>query len=595
MNRSFKSARPPTVFKAVGFLGLFFLLAVVMMINIVPPASGYEISLYGVYPWYFWTALILTIFSGQIIILGSAVYGDENDRSWAFGVTLILLSNSVLLSMPYIRGYPIYGRGDVLTHLGFVRDTAEIGIAGNIYPLLHISVQSLSHATGLPTSAVINFFPIIMSFVFFGGLTYLVISLFKREHGLFCLAFITIPFVGGAHSTAVPFSLSVLFVPFVLYLLFKEQQTNAISIRVAFVLALVGLVLYHPLTAIMLMIAFGMYVTIKRTDPFRTEWPGPTMVASLTTVIFAAWYLRFTGIVRRFEIVTERILGSSEGETDLEGYAGTVDAYSPAFIDLVEVTVIRYGVEVLLFGLAAVFVVYSAYQWIRKGSRLTLSLLFFSCVFLLFTGLSVAFLVNDFLVGWGRPLAIGKIFATILAASVFYRFWNSNSLRSWRPVVSLSLITVLLILSVLVVFSVFPTLTATQHNHQVTEMEIDGMEWMLENRNVDIPMDVHRFNQYRFEHLHNGTLNETVRQYNTRPPDHFGYDSSDAIGESYEQDSYLVINRLGEETYPKQFPGYEEYWRFTPADFDQLEQDRSVSRIYDNGEVRTYYVTTQST
>jgi hypothetical protein len=55
-----------------------------------------------------------------------------------------------------------------------------------------------------------------------------------------------------------------------------------------------------------------------------------------------------------------------------------------------------------------------------------------------------------------------------------------------------------------------------------------------------------------------------------------------------------MVNRLGEETYPKQFPGYEEYWRFTPDDFAQLDDDRSVSLIYDNGEVRTYHVRTTS-
>ena len=52
-----------------------------------------------------------------------------------------------------------------------------------------------------------------------------------------------------------------------------------------------------------------------------------------------------------------------------------------------------------------------------------------------------------------------------------------------------------------------------------------------------------------------------------------------------------MINRLAEETYPRQFPEYEEHWRFTPQDFEQLDNDRSVSRIYDNGEVRTYRVT----
>lgn len=578
--------------KPTALVGLCFLLVVVAIINFVPPASGYEISLYGAYPWYFWAALISTIFSGQLVILGSAIYGGEDDRSWVFGVALILVSNTILLLMPYIRGYPVYGRADVLTHLGFVRDLRVIGIEGNIYPLMHLHVQALSHATGLQPSAVINLLPIVVSFACFGGMFYLVVGLLDRSHALFCLPFTIIPFVAGSHSVVVPFTLSVLFIPFVLYLLFKEQRTAAISFRLFLVVSVVGAVLYHPLTGLLLLPTFGMYVGLKLVEPFRSRWVGPTKVASIAGVVFAAWYLQFLGIMNRFKTVYTRILGRDESASDLDTYAGTVEAFSPRVVDLIEVMVLRRGVGILLFGLATAFLVYAVYRWWQRGTGQNLLLLCFSCAFVLFAGLSVVFLVNDFIVGWGRPLAIGKIFATVLSASLFYYLWNVEGSRSGRPVVGLSVAIILLALTVLVVFSVYPTLGATQSNHQVTDMEIDSTGWMLENRNTDVPLDGYRLSLYRFEHLHHGTLNETIQRDATqRPPDHFGYDRSDALGEFYEEDRYLMINRLAEETYPKQFPGYEEQWRFTPDDFEQLDHDRSVSQIYDNGEVRTYRVT----
>jgi len=580
--------------KLTALVGLCFLLVVVAVLNIVPPATGYEISLYGAYPRYFWIALIGAIFSGQLVILGSAIYGEQRDRSWVFGVALILVSDAILLLMPYIRGYPIYGRGDVLTHLGYVKDLSEVGIDGNIYPLMHLHVQALSHASGLPPSTVINLLPVVVSFVCFGGMFYLVVGLFDRTQALFCLPFVTVPFVGGSHSLVVPFTLSVLFVPFVLYVLFKEQQTTAISIRVALVVTIAAAALYHPLTAFMMLPVYGMYVGLKRAEPFRSRWQGPTKVASLATVIFAAWYLRLYGIINRFETVYERVLGRAESASELDTYVGTVNTYSPRLVDLVEFILLRYGVGMLLFGLATVFIAFALYRWLSSREGQNLFPLFFSCAFLLFAGLSVAFLLNNFIAGWGRPLAIGKIFAAVLSASFFYYLW-SDDVPPGRSIITLSLAVCLLSLAVLSLLSVYPTLEATQNNHQVTEMEIDGTEWMLENRNSEIPLDGHRLAQYRFEHLHNGTLNETIRRYETRrPPDHFGYDRSEVLGAFYEQDRYLMVNRLGEETYPKQFPGYEEHWRFTPDDFAQLDDDRSVSLIYDNGEVKTYYVRTTS-
>ena len=577
--------------KPTALVGSCSLLAVVAIINLVPPADGYEISLYGAYPRYFWVALIVTIFSGQLVILGSAIYGRERDRSWVFGVALILASDAILFLMPYIRGYPIYGRGDVLTHIGYVRDLSEVGIDGNIYPLMHLHVRALSHATGLPPSAVINILPVVFSFVCFGGLFYLAVGLFERSHALFCLPFVIVPFVGGSHSVVVPFTLSVLLVPFVLYVLFKEQRTTAIAIRVVLVASIIGSALYHPLTAVMMLPVYGMYVGFKRAEPFKSRWRGPTKIASLATVVFAAWYLQTYGIINRFETVYERVLGSAESASELDAYVGTVNTYSPRLVDIVEIVLIRYGIAMLFFGFATVFIVFAIYRWRRNGTGQNLFLVFFSGSFVLFAGLSVALLLNNFIAGWGRPLSIGKIFAAVLAASLFYFLWKVDDVPSGRPVVSLSLAAVLLSVAVLAPLGVYPTLAATENNHQVTEMEIDGTEWMFEHRNAEITLDGHRLVQYRFEHFHNGTLNETVKQYETRrPPDHFGYDRADALGAFYEQDRYVMVNRLAEDTYPKQFPGYEEYWRFTPEDFDRLAHDRSASQIYDNGEVRTYLV-----
>lgn len=577
--------------RPTAFVGLCFLLVVVAMINIVPPAGGYEISLYGAYPQFFWVALIVAIFSGQLVILGSAIYGGERDRTWVFGVALILVSNAILLLMPYIRGYPIYGRGDVLTHVGYVKDLTEVGVDVNIYPLMHLHTQALSHATGLPPSAVINFLPVVVSFVCFGGLFYLAVGLFDRTQALFCLPFVIVPFVGGSHSVVVPFTLSVLFIPFVLYILHKEQETTAIPIRVVLVVSIVGSALYHPLTAILMLPTYGIYVGFKRAEPFRSRWQGPTKIASLATTIFAAWYLQAYGIISRFEKVYQRVLGSAESASKLDAYVGTANTYSLRFVDVVEFIFIRYGVAMLLFGFATVFIAFALYRWLRNGTGQSLFLLFFIGAFILFAGLSVAFLLNNFIAGWGRPLSIGKVFAAVLSASLIYYLWKQNKSVSWRSVVGLSLAVLLVAFTTLALVGVYPTLAATQNNHQVTEMEIDGTEWMFENRNSEIPLNGHRLVPFRFEHFHNGTLNETVRQYEARrPPDHFGYDRADALGAFYEQDRYLMVNRLAEETYPKQFSGYEEYWRFTPDDFDQLSHDRSVSRIYDNGELRTYRV-----
>lgn len=571
--------------KALAVAGLFCLLAAIGILNTVPPADGYEISLYRVYPWHFWGALVVALFIGKAVIVGSKMYAAPDDRSWVFGLGLVLVSGGVLLFIPVVRGYPVFGRGDVLTHIGFVHDITEIGITGNIYPLMHLLVHSLSQATGLPPAAIIKFVPIAVSLVFFGSLFYLMLNLYNRTHAFYALPFVLILFVG--YKQAVPFVLSVLYVPFVLYLFVKEQRTRAIPVRVFLVASVFGLVLFHPLTTMFLIVVMGLYLGVKATSHFRARWSGPTLVPSLMVVLFSAWNLHFIGIVRRFEAFVERFTGAVGGESRLEQVSQTVNTFSPDLFDLVVLAIFDYGI-LLLYAFALLFVLFVVYLRIHGQKDLNIFLTLFIGVVVLFTGLSAVLFVNDFVIGWGRVLYFGNLFAAVLAASLFYFLHRHLDFETQRNTFTFSLGAVLFVLTLLVVFTAFASIPARTYNEQVTEMEIDGSEWILDNRNETVPVDQSGLALWRYENFHEGTLNTTVRKQDTQPPDHFGYDGNETLGQSYEQDRYLVVTALGRWTYPEVFSDYPEYWRFTPVDFGRLERDTSVSRIYDNGDFEAY-------
>ena len=80
-----------------------------------------------------------------------------------------------------------------------------------------------------------------------------------------------------------------------------------------------------------------------------------------------------------------------------------------------------------------------------------------------------------------------------------------------------------------------------------------------------------------------------IRYENTTPPDHFGYENSINFGNNYKEDRYLIISYLGKILYPKMYPNYREYWRFTSDDFNKLKNDKSVIMIYSNQGFETYY------
>ncbi len=581
--------------KLIALVALLFNLLMVATLFVVPPADGYEPSLYDAYPWFFWVFVLGAFFMGQLAIFRSARSGYDGDRSWVFGLASLFIVNAVLIFMPYIRGYALYGRSDVMTHLGYIHHITADGVvgSGNIYPNMHILVRILAFATGLEPSQVINLLPPIFSMVYFGAMYLLVVRLFDdRSMVLFALAFVAIPVGGASHVLAVPYTISVLFVPFFLYLFVKEQQTNALTVRVALLVSLVAIIIYHPLTTLFLLAIFGLYYGIKLTRYFDDEHLGPTNVVSLSLAIFTAWYYNFAGIIYRFETILNVFLSQSGGDSTLQQYSSTVTETQPALLDLVKVGMFKYGTSGIEAALGLAFVVLALYLWRQDLFRPNIYTAFITIVFLAFVGVSVPFFVADLIVGVGRPLVFARITGTILAGLLFYLVWRFVGSSEDRLGIDVSMYAVVLFLVYLSVFSLYWSPLMSRTNNQVTDMELDGSEWLFEHRNQEMLINNFGINHGRFYDKEFGPYErpDTIRRSGALPPAHFNYTENPKLGQNYQQDTYLLLTQKGRVTYPAKFPGYESHWSFTPQDFDRVETDPSVTQFYTNGEFDGYYV-----
>jgi hypothetical protein len=579
------------------FVGVVLTLLAIVIVILIPPARGFEPSLYQVFPWYFFALIGGAILVGFLPVYRTARGRAVDARTWMLGLVPVLVSNALLLFMPYIRGYPVYGRADVLTHVGFARNIATSGVvSNNIYPNTHLLVNALAYATGLDIATVINLIPPAISFVYIGAM-YLLARVIFDDDSLFLLAVpFTILLIGGrAHLGPVPYGMSVFLVPFALYLFIKEQQTKAISCRIALIVALVSLIIYHPLTALFLMFVILVYILAKKSRRFSAEHIGPTNIGSLAFAVFATWYLNFAGIIFRLESVLNVLVGSTETTSTLDSYTATVSRTSPELIDLVRIAIFRYGKSMLLFTLAGLFILAIVLWYLNGVWSPTLNI--YTAVFMIcFTGFavgSVLFLVNNLIVGWGRPLMFANIFSTLLAGGLFYVYYRRLSDRD-SPLRSLDISygVVMVLLVGLVVFSLYPSPLTTHMNVQVTDMELDGTDWLFEHRSENIQTEEFGLSQHRFYEVHNGEqpLPDGLRRHETRPPPHFNYTEHQTIGESYTSDTYLMITEYGRVTYQVKFPEYEQFWQYTPEDFSRLERDPTVSRMYDNGELDLYYI-----
>jgi hypothetical protein len=499
--------------------------------------------------------------------------------------------------MPYIRGYPAYGRGDLLTHIGYVLEIQATGgdPFQNIYQNIHQLVIALSYATGLEPSRVINSVAGVISVFSILASYALVATVFDRRRALMTLPFVVALIGGRAYMTAAPFAQSVLMLPFVLYLFVKSQQAESFAIRLPLSLFVMALILYHPLTAVFLIFVFlihhGVTVVWNRGAPSERSLQASSITSGttiqLSIVVFLAWYYNFIGIILRFETVFQRLLDPGSSQTKLDTYSSTISQFSPALTDLMQVGLVKYGETGFLLGIGSLFVLSLVWLSLTGRRPATPYLLTFGLGFVLFSAFGVLFMFVDLIGGFGRPLMFAQYFAAFAAGSLLYRCY---AYFDWQSGVTAVATIVLVTLVAISVFGLYHSPAGGESNHQLTDQDFTGAEWYFDNDlNVE-PLQEQGIHMYRFEHALNGSESDNVPQEGTRPPSRFNYSVYSTFGESYNETQYYVLTERARVFYPTVYPDYENDWSYRPEDFDRLSRDPTVSQVYDNGEFDIYRI-----
>ena len=579
--------------KGVALLGVLFLLVAIMIVIAVPPANQYEISIYRVYPHSFWVSVVGAMIVGSLLIITSV--RTSASRWWVFGFLLMLGTNALLLLLPFIRGYYMLGRADGLSHLGYVQDIASYGdLGGNIYPPMHLLVLVVADATGSDPRIIAMVIPVIFSGIYFGAMFYLVVHLVdSRERILFVLPFVMLPILRQSHVGFRPIDLAVMILPLVLYVFVKGQRNPSVPIRSTFVIILFALIVYHPLTALFLIGVFLLYIMARWAPQVRKQYATPTNLVSLSGVLFVGWYSSSTAIILRFNRIYTTLFGSQGGESPAEGYTQAAAEASPALVDLIRVVTFKYGIELVLFSLGFLFFVLGIFLFLHKRYVPTTYTIMFVGMVGLFGGGGLTFLFADLIVPPDRSFQFAKIGAVLITGQLFYLLWDRVDWNRRQPSIQIGVriffVAIIILLIVLSTFSLYESPLASEKNHQVTEMEVDGTEWLVAHGHASSDLLEFGMSYRRFFEAEHGL--RASKPFNANaPPDHFNYDEQKYLGQSYINDRYLTLTRHGRIVYPEAFPNYPENWRFTPSDFDRLERDRTISRIYDNGGYTQYMV-----
>lgn len=580
---------------AVGYL----MLAVAFVAAVSSRATGYELSIYTASPTLFWVGFAVAM---CVAIVISVTAYDTLDG--ALALALAVLAMAGVFALPVLRGYYFYGHGDSLVHLGW----AKAFVAGIleptelIYPGSHLFAGLLAAAAGIPLREALMLVALLFKLLFVVSVPLAVYTMYRNRYAVFLGGFSALLLLPvnhiSFHEFFHTFSLTGMFTPFVLYLLFAHvtgrhadpslpSRLTATSLLLPAVSA--ALVILHPQAAFNVLIIFGSIVAVQ--VGYRWLHPSHTISQSrgihgqfvVLFVVFALWVGQFENTYRTLELMFTSIQGVVMGSEQ----AGGIIQQRATSSTSIGISPVELFVK--LFGVSALYVLLSVGVVLRKlgGHRLdpfknadTAVMYFaYSGVVLVpfivvhFLGEIDAYLFRHI----GFAMVIGTILGTIAlchlsAVGIGDRLGGVGT-RSVVGVVA----AVVLVLSVLVVFG---SPYIVQPNSQVTQPEMEGYGQLYDHQDDDVPITGLGRNGERFVGalLYEGNvtfglpMNGTV--FNNRLPEH------------YETDRYLAVSEYDR---TRELDVYREL-RYTRTGLRRLQTTPGIHRVQTNGDLNVYYI-----
>ncbi|MCK4443681.1 MAG: hypothetical protein KAW09_04000 [Thermoplasmata archaeon] len=604
-----------TLIHFLSILGLLSLTISIAMSLQVSPAMNYEISIYSSLPVEVWGLFIFGAAIGTFVVILCATMREEDRKWWVLGGLILVISITWVLTLPVVRGYPAYGRGDPLTHIGEIRDIILYGQIGssNFYPVTHILGAELSQVLDLSPTAVAMLIPpylSLLSMLFYYVLTR---TIFKsRLIALFCLPISAILFYSYYHVGLFPAAFSLFYLPFVFFVYFKSSKHNKKEYRALLLVLMVLYPLLHPLTALILILFLvvmevskkwpSRFLRSKEKRTFRYTKPSVSLnPAFLSFIVFFIWLSSFSIMAGGIKRVASSITGGLALESVTGMTAEKLSLLGMSGYQFLELFIRMYADNLIpiMLSLVAVVLIFkrSAHHKMEESlfeAKRTCYLFATSIVVFIFLLLNTAFVLSPNRI---IDLNFGMVFTPILSAYLVFRFVYDRESSKSRKVALLASTSLIVFCLAVAVVGVYPSPEIRQPNDQVTNAEFVGMEWLFSQKdNPTMILDatprtmIHRYADalrgVRWREERDDIFTSFPRDANMIPY-HFGYDDHDRLNESFSSDRYMVLTSFDFVTYTTLWKGI---GRLNETDFDMLQLDVSVSRVYSNGGLSVWVI-----
>ena len=596
------------MYKALALLALVCLDVALWVIATTPPVSGFEISLYDAYPWYFWLLIWTSIACGISILIHHAFSTDQRSRWWVAGLMIVISTNVVVLLLPAFRGYFISDLADEVSHLGMIKQVLLEGRAtNNVYPISHILAGEVCDVTGLDARMVMKIIPVFFYLLYMIGLYLLARSVVEKlGTRLLVMALGSVLLFLYFEYMFMPTQFLLCLVPLTLMLLAKKRTTkDRLAYTVLLIVMLILMPFTHPFGSLCVVATLLVAVIATLTSRFLSRkhkrenehgaFPAGAVVlpASILFVTFSLWFyhssLFGTAVSQAWQSI---VSGYGQSEARMIAEKGQQGGVTPIVFLKLLINTNGHDLIFMLLSLLAILLVLR--QWRKSRNAPTADHVFLALLFMFFTLFYAATLLGTFAdVGQTRTMCWALMASTLLSGIVLYEW--AIRLNSARLRLCVSLLTLAILASAVIgLLSVFPSPHIGVPNGQATEMNWNSMEWFLARKTSDETLYLaSEFPRRAPEAIYGW---ESPKRADagafSRIPPGFGYRDNETLAYAFDSDRYIVITEFDRAYFIDLWKNVTDM--ATPDDFNKLDTDHAVNRIYDNGDTEILRVSVSS-
>ncbi|NLE05061.1 MAG: hypothetical protein GX638_09725, partial [Crenarchaeota archaeon] len=535
--------------KILSILCFVLILLSLYIIYQSPGVDGYEVSIYDEYPKYFWYLILLSIYICQFILLLNIVTNIDDSASWKAACIGISLCISILILLPMIKRYAIYGGGDPSTHMGYILDILHSGhIGSNMYPIVHISGMILSQLCGFDLQISMLLYPCIIYLIYVISF-YLLFRIVLNSKAPILICMILAPVsvvISPGLINSVPYfapqAISDYFISFYLFLFISRYISSINNFNYAILIVLMSLFLtfVHPLTSLFLAVILSIFIIshgiLNRLSIFdfnsklnaeNTCIDTARNLLLIIILIFFIWQSYSYLLLETFKTIYIRIFLDVVGYSKFELYSDQMSMYSPNIYFLLKTIVYLYGVYIIIvfMGAISIAILYITYR--IDNVNLNLYSLTLSLGFIFFSMLYVASQFIPTSTGYvrvGYYAAMLSILLIPVAFGYLYEMRDSYDLSS-KLLIFIVFPILVVFITYLIIFTLFESPLTLSLGAQVTDSQLMGMETFFEKRSDELEIMQLTISVSRMKDALYGQSKklDNVKYETPQVPDHFGY------------------------------------------------------------------------